>query len=116
MAEPFRFSDGQLAYSVEDLVKLCKRSPSESINYLMRADFEKWLAYIGKTDLAQITQTIRQEQLSDSEKLEQFLAKCKLAVTGKSQTITSNQPVQSNNFMNNLSQFFQNLIPKKSTK
>jgi hypothetical protein len=116
MAEPFRFSDGQLAYSVEDLVKLCKRSPGESINYLIRADFEKWLAYIGKTDLAQITQTIRQEQLSESEKLEQFVAKCKLAVKGEPKSINSNQPVKSNNFMNNLSKFFQKLIPQKSTK
>lgn len=116
MAEPFRFSEGQLAYSVEDLIKLCKRSPGEGINYLMRADFEQWLIYIGQSDLAQITQTIRQEKLSESEKLEQFMTRCRSAIGTPPKPTTVATSVDSNSFVNSLTKFFQNLIPSKSTK
>ncbi len=85
MTEPFRFSDGQLAYNVEDLVRLCQQSPDEGINYLMREDLEKWLAYIGKTDLAQQAKKIREQSASsDRERLEKFLAACRQTTTPES--------------------------------
>lgn len=74
MTEPFKFSDGQLAYTVEELISLCQKSPAESLDYLMRADFEKWLNYIGKSDLATKAQTIRQASIPDSDRIQQFIA------------------------------------------
>ncbi|MGK7899205.1 MAG: hypothetical protein AB4372_37710 [Xenococcus sp. (in: cyanobacteria)] len=74
MTEPFKFSDGQLAYTPEELISLCQKSPAESLNYLMREDFEKWLNYIGKSDLAAKAQTIRQASIPDSDRLQQFIS------------------------------------------
>jgi hypothetical protein len=81
MSEPFKFSDGQLAYNLEDLVKLCQQSPRDGINYLKRADFEKWLDYIGKTELAKSAKKIRESSLNDSESLNQFLTNCQQIMT-----------------------------------
>jgi hypothetical protein len=77
MTQPFHFSNGQLAYSVEDLVRICEQSQSECIHYLMREDLEKWLDYIGKTDLANSARQAREAALSDEERLQQFLSSCK---------------------------------------
>jgi hypothetical protein len=95
MTEPFRFPDGQLAYNVEDLVRLCQRSPDDGINYLMREDLEKWLAYIGKTDLAQRTKKIREESASsDRERLDKFLAACQPRTTPGSKQVEQPSPLQ----------------------
>lgn len=74
MTEPFRFSNGQLAYSVQDLIGVCQQSPDEGINYLKRGDFENWLAYLGEEELSKKAQAVRHTSLSDEDKLKQFLA------------------------------------------
>ncbi len=76
MTEPFKFSDGQLAYTVEELISICQKSPSESLEYLMREDFEKWLDYIGKSDLAAKARQVRQASLSDGDRIKQFITQC----------------------------------------
>ena len=76
MTEPFKFSDGQLAYTAEELLSLCKQFPTESLDFLMREDFEKWLNYIGKSDLATKAQQVRQASLSDGDRIKQFITQC----------------------------------------
>ena len=76
MTEPFKFSDGKLAYTVEELISICQKSPSESLEYLMREDFEKWLDYIEKPDLAAKARQIRQASLSDGDRIKQFITQC----------------------------------------
>ena len=73
MTEPFKFSDGQLAYTAEELISLCQKSPDESCEYLMKHDFEKWLNYIGKSDLAALAAQIRQASLPNSDRIKQFI-------------------------------------------
>ena len=74
MTEPFRFSNGQLAYNVQDLIGVCQQSPDEGIEYLKRGDFENWLAYIGQGELSKKVQEVRHASLSDEDKLKKFLA------------------------------------------
>jgi hypothetical protein len=76
MTQPFQFANGQVAHSAEDLLELCKQFPDDGTNYLVREDLEKWLAYIGKDDIAQCAATARQTALEDRQKLEEFLNKC----------------------------------------
>ena len=76
MTEPFNFSDGQSASTVEELISLCQKFPSESLEYLMREDFEKWLDYVGKSDAAAKARQIRQASLSDSDRIKQFITQC----------------------------------------
>ena len=76
MTQPFQFANGQLAYSAEDLLKLCQQFPADGTNYLVREDIEKWLFYIGKNDIAEFAATARQAALDDRQKLEEFLNKC----------------------------------------
>ncbi|WP_052055762.1 hypothetical protein [Myxosarcina sp. GI1] len=76
MNEPFWFSNGQRADSAEDLIKLCQQFPEDSSRYLVSGDFENWLTYIGKTDLARYASEARQNNLGDLQKLEEFLTKC----------------------------------------
>ena len=76
MTNPFHFPNGELAYSAEDLLELCQRFPDDGVNYLVREDLEKWLAYIGKEDIAQCAASARQTPLDDRQKLEEFLNKC----------------------------------------
>lgn len=73
MAEPFRFSNGRLAYNGDDLLNFCKQFPQDSINYLVRGDFEKWLDYLGEKKLAQKAKSARQANLSNQERLQKFL-------------------------------------------
>ncbi|MEM9276695.1 MAG: hypothetical protein AAGA80_27710 [Cyanobacteria bacterium P01_F01_bin.143] len=73
MTEPFKFSDGQLAYTAEELISLCQKSPDESCEYLMKQDFEKWLNYIGKSDLAVLAAQVRQASLPNSDRIKQFI-------------------------------------------
>lgn len=78
MIQPFQFPNGQLAYNAEDLLELCKQFPVDATNYLIMEDLEKWLAYIGKTDIAECAVNARQAALEDRQKLEEFLDKCHL--------------------------------------
>ena len=77
MTEPFRFTNGQLAYNADDLIKLCEQFPADGIQYLMREDLEKWLTYIGKTELAQYATDARQASLDARQKLAKFIDQCK---------------------------------------
>ena len=73
MTEPFKFSSGQLAYTAEDLIKLCGEFRDESLEFLMREDFEKWLNYINKPDVAAIARQIRQNSLPDGDRINAFI-------------------------------------------
>ena len=68
MAEPFIFSNGQTANNAEDLIRLCKELPNDSIGYLIREDFEKWLSYIGANNIAQYATEARQANVSDNQR------------------------------------------------
>lgn len=76
MNEPFYFANGQMAHSADELIKLCRQFPTESSHYLLREDFEKWLNYIGETDIAQFATEARQTNFGDRQKLTEFLLKC----------------------------------------
>lgn len=73
MPEPFRFSSGHLAYTVEDLIGVCHQSPQEVVYYLKRGDFEKWLAYIGETDIAKKVEQVSKLSVTEEEQLKQFI-------------------------------------------
>jgi|GEM_PF-7070244 len=79
MTEPFKFSDGQLAYTAEELCAFCEQSPDESFEYLMKEDFEKWLNYINKSDLAAKAGQIRQASISDGDRIKEFIVQCQAA-------------------------------------
>lgn len=76
MTQPFYFPDGRLAHDANDLFELCQQYPDAGVNYLVRQDLEKWLAYIGNYDVAECAINARQTDLSDRQKLEEFLNKC----------------------------------------
>ena len=73
MNQPFYFPDGRLANSADDLFELCQQYPDEATNYLVKGDLENWLAYIGSYELAECATKARQVELSDRQKLEEFL-------------------------------------------
>ena len=75
MNEPFVYSDGQTASNGEELLKLCQQFPDESIGYLLRGDFEKWLEYIGDRKLSQCAIEIRDSETPDEQKLASFRKK-----------------------------------------
>jgi hypothetical protein len=95
MTQPFQFANGQLAHNADDLLKLCEQFPSDAVNYLVREDLEKWLAYIGKTDIAQCATNARQDGSSDRQKLEIFLNKCH-GLSPESTASTANNPLPAN--------------------
>ena len=74
MNQPFYFPDGRLANNADDLLELCQQYPDEATDYLVREDLEKWLAYIGSYDVAECAVNARQTELSDRQKLEEFLS------------------------------------------
>lgn len=76
MTQPFHFPDGRLAHDANDLLELCQQYPDAGTDYLVRQDLEKWLAYIGSYDVAECAVNARQTDLSDRQKLEEFLNKC----------------------------------------
>ncbi|MCC0177073.1 hypothetical protein I4641_08795 [Waterburya agarophytonicola K14] len=88
MTQPFQFPNGQLAYSAEDLLKLCQQFPDDGVNYLVREDLEKWLAYIGQEDIARCAANARQTPLEDRQKLEEFLTKCHALSSPESRDLT----------------------------
>ncbi len=73
MPEPFRFSSGHLAYSVQDLIGVCHQSPQEVIYYLKRGDFENWLNYLGETEIAKKVEEVRHLSVTEEEQLKQFI-------------------------------------------
>ncbi len=75
MTEPFVFANGQIARNAEDLIKLCQQFPDDSVNHLIREDFEKWLSYIGATKIAQYATEARQASVADHQKLDAFISK-----------------------------------------
>lgn len=87
MTEPFHFPDGRVANNAEDLLKLCEQYPDDATGFLVRQDLEKWLAYIGDYDVAECAANARQIDVSDRQKLEDFLNKC--------HSVTAPQPVPS---------------------
>jgi hypothetical protein len=95
MTQPFQFANGQLAHNADDLLKLCEQFPSDAVNYLVREDLEKWLTYIGKTDIAQCATNARQDGSSDRQKLEIFLNKCH-GLSPESTASTANNPLPTN--------------------
>ena len=88
MTEPFRFSNGQQANNVEDLIKICQDFPREGINYLNRGDLENWLTYLGEVNFSQKAKQAREAAVSDEEKLKQFLTKDQR----KSEPVSSEPP------------------------
>ncbi len=107
MTEPFQFANGQLAHNADDLLKLCEQFPSDAVNYLVREDLEKWLAYIGKTDIALCATNARQASSSDRQKLEIFLNKCH-GLSSESTASTATNPLPANTVTDNT-------IPEKIT-
>lgn len=76
MTEPFHFPDGKVANNAQDLLELCEQYPDDATGFLVRQDLEKWLAYIGDYDVAECAANARQIDVSDRQKLEDFLNKC----------------------------------------
>ncbi|MEL6494779.1 MAG: hypothetical protein AAFQ41_06605 [Cyanobacteria bacterium J06623_7] len=76
MTEPFNFPDGRVANNAEDLLQLCEQYPDDATGFLVRQDLEKWLAYIGKYDVAECAANARQIDTGDRQKLEEFLNRC----------------------------------------
>jgi len=76
MTQPFHFSDGQVANDAKDLLELCQQYPDDATGFLVRQDLEKWLAYIGSHDVAECAANARQIDVSDRQKLADFLNEC----------------------------------------
>jgi hypothetical protein len=76
MTQPFHFPDGRLANDAKDLLELCQQYPDDATGFLVRQDLEKWLAYIGSHDVAECAANARQIDVSDRQKLADFLNEC----------------------------------------
>ncbi|MEL6912710.1 MAG: hypothetical protein AAFO85_21335 [Cyanobacteria bacterium J06598_4] len=76
MTQPFHFPDGRVANDAKDLLELCEQYPDDATGFLIRQDLEKWLAYIGSYDAAECAANARQVEMSDRQKLAEFLNKC----------------------------------------
>ena len=115
MTEPFIFANGQVAHSAEDLIKLCQQFPDDSVNHLIREDFEKWLSYIGATKIAQYATEARQASVADHQKLDSFItksqAKPQLEVTPAASQVSSKPKV---NLFAAIANFFSNLSGNKN--
>ena len=104
MPEPFIFANDRV-YNVEDLLQLCQQFPDEAVNYLLREDFEKWLAYIGKTNLATYAAQARQASVSSEDKLQLFIKSCQETKTN----VATQQPVKSPESVSLLSKIIQSM-------
>jgi hypothetical protein len=76
MTQPFHFPDGRIANDAKDLLELCEQYPDDATGFLVRQDLEKWLAYIGNHEVAECAANARQIDVSDRQKLEDFLNRC----------------------------------------
>jgi GTP-binding protein EngB required for normal cell division len=74
--EPFVFRSGQKASTAEELIELCDSMHEDSIYYLLRQDFEKWLAYIGNEELSSFATQARVSSEVAEESLHRFIAEC----------------------------------------
>lgn len=92
MSKPFIYASGQTAHDVNDLVKLCQQFPDDSIYYLTREDFEKWLSYIGATEIAQCAIEARQSDLPNRQRLDLFLAKVQPEPISKEKPVATAAP------------------------
>lgn len=92
MPEPFKFSNGQIAHDVNELADICRNYPEDVKEYFLRGDFEGWLSYIGQESLAAKASQIRQSDLSDEQKLTDFIASCQAINVEPEKTIESEQP------------------------
>ena len=79
MRQPFRFTNGQSAINVEQLIEICEKFPTDGIYHLNREDFERWLNYIGETELGEKAKQARLASVSDEEALQQFLTSYKFS-------------------------------------
>ena len=125
MTDPFVFSNGQVAYNAQDLIELCHKFSDDSANYLLRGDFEKWLAYIGEPQFAQFASETREAAMDDSKKLSAFTAKCQ--TVAKQPNIESSQASKSDttekssespkvSLLAIFSQFLHNLLSNRGRK
>jgi hypothetical protein len=76
MSEPFKFSNGELAYKLQDLAEIAQKSPNEFLESFNQGYLENWLSYIGEAPIAEKSATIRQSDISDEAKLQEFLLIC----------------------------------------
>jgi len=70
---PFIFRNGQKAYTVKDLIRLCLQSPVDATYHLVDGHFESWLTYIGRNDLANVARNARETSDSNEIRLKLFL-------------------------------------------
>ena len=94
MPEPFRFSSGHLAHTVADLIGVCHQSPQEVISYLKSGDFEKWLAYIGETEISKKVEELRKILFIEEEQLKQFIQVLQPPETSATETIETEQSLE----------------------
>ncbi|TVQ49946.1 MAG: hypothetical protein EA365_00100 [Gloeocapsa sp. DLM2.Bin57] len=86
MTEPFLFANGQIAKNVADLADICQNFPEDCLAYFNRGDFEGWLNYLGETSLAEKASKIRETDLPQTDKLQEFILACQTATVANSQT------------------------------
>ena len=89
MRQPFRFTNGQSAINVEQLIEICEKFPTDGIYHLNREDFERWLNYIGETELGEKAKQARLASVSDEEALQQFLTSYKFSQIKNGDPISS---------------------------
>ena len=77
MIQSFQFLDGKVANSTQELLELCQQYPDRATNFLINQDLEKWLAYIGDYKIAECAVNVRQIEMSDRQKLEEFIERCR---------------------------------------
>jgi hypothetical protein len=123
MSEPFVFFNGQVAYNFPDLLELCRQFPIESSNYLLRGDFEQWLAYIGESKFAQLARETREAMIDDNQKLSAFTAKCDFIAKQPNIEATSPQSTAKNTTESSkvsllaiFSQFLHNILSNRGRK
>lgn len=128
MSDPFVFSNGQMAYNAQDLIELCRQFPNDSANYLLRGDFEKWLAYIGETQFAQFARETREASMAEDRKIAAFTAKCQtvakqpnieatsVSATNETNTEPENKESSKVSLLAIFSQFLHNILSNRDTK
>ena len=73
MIQSLQFSDGKVANSTQELLELCQQYPDRATNFLINQDLEKWLAHIGDYQIAECAVNVRQSDMSDRQKLFEFI-------------------------------------------
>jgi predicted GTPase len=78
--QPFFFGDNDFAHNVEDMLRLSLSKYNTAVTFLINGDFEKWLTYLGKADLAKAATLARTEAKPPADRLKDFLTACWLVV------------------------------------